>query len=122
MTEFTELIFEAQKDLFKNVINETCLIYNEKYHNINKIYENNKLVGLCIYQDYEDKRIIYEFHFIGKNKYSSFKLWRKVFDKNKVILCSTLKNNTKILNFLKRLGFKEYKIQGINIYLEYRGC
>lgn len=121
MSEISDLIFEANKKLYKITIEESCKIYENDSYNIEKIYENNKLVGIFIYIDLDGIRYLDEAHYIGKDHIKGFKYWRKMFDKNKRYRTRVLKFNTRMLDFYKKMKFNIIKEDESFFYLEYIG-
>lgn len=122
MSEISDFIFEANKNIFKKILEEKCKEYEPEFVKKIMIYEYNKLMGIVIYFDWENIRYILEGHYLGLNKFVFFKNWRNLFrDKNINIFKSTIqKSNTKIVKFYSKMKFKIIAQDEFNLYLEYR--
>lgn len=120
MNEISDLIFEANKNIFKNQIDINCNTYNNGLYKIKKFYENNKLMGVFVHIDLEGIRYVVEAAYIGKEHFKIFKYWRKLFKECNVYRARVVKVNYKIVNFYLKLNFKIIKTDNEYYYFEFR--
>lgn len=126
MSEISDFILKANKNIIKKtiekMIEDKCKEYEPEFVKKFYHYENNKLVGLLIYFDWEKTRYILEGHTSTKNRMVFYKHWRNLF-KDKNISCwkaTVQKVNLKMINFYLKMHFKIIAQDNLNIFFEYR--
>jgi len=120
MSEIGNFIFENMKSVIRDTVIENCKIYENEVFQKMLHYENNRLIGLAIYYDFQGIRYLCECHYTTDNRMLFFRDWRKVFDKKLIMRLKCQKVNARLLKFYKNVGFKYINEDRENIYLEYR--
>lgn len=124
MSEISNFLFKANKDILMKAFEEKCQEYNEDFI-IKKIVRDkkNRIIGILIYFDVDCTRWILEGHCLSKNKFLFLKYWRDLFrDKNINCWKATVqKVNDRMIKFYKNMKFKTIAEDNINVYFELRG-
>jgi hypothetical protein len=122
LSRISDFIFEANKEIFRNIFDIKCKEYEQEFIKKIEIIEDNVLSGIIIYFDWEGVRYLLEGHYLGKDKFKFTKYWRKIFRDEKVhtFKATIQKVNTKMLKFYKKMNFKIIAEDDFNFCLEYR--
>jgi ribosomal protein S18 acetylase RimI-like enzyme len=117
--ELHDIVWKRNKKHLYNLIKDKCDEYkNNKKYKINKTYENNKLVGFCVYHDEKEYRFMDEVCYIGQNRYFALKMWRWAIKDAQKIRLIVQKWNKKLIEFYKKTGFKCIDYDEFNYLLE----
>ena len=119
MKTIADIMWETMQSHLKNIVEKICNVYesDSKYH-VKKFYENNELMGFCVYYDEDGVRFFSEGHYIGKNKFVALKMWNFVRKGAKIIRSVVQKTNTLMINIAIKLKFKIIKEDEINLFFE----
>ena len=105
--------------IFHKILDKEYLKYDNKdVYTVHKIYENNELVGFCIYHDMDGIRFIDDVHYIGNNNYTFLRMVKKILKGTDKFRAIVQKANTKMVNFYFRVGFNIRDIDPYNLLLE----
>ena len=103
-----EILWEASVPNLKNIVEKLCEEYetNPKYK-IKKFYEEEKLVGFCIYFDMSGCRVLEAAYYVGKKSVKAGWEMKKFCFTKKVPMRATIHiQNLPMIKFYQKAGFK----------------